>query len=138
VTIENGVSWDVLLSQLLLTANLVHSSLILFTLMMEALRSSQTSFHTRATRLNISEDYRLNICIVGNGFFSALSMKKLYNEIQQSLDNSPIVVRVVRLYSAWGYNWVTLFLGEVNVVTCCDSLKIEKVIYDNRERGTHF
>jgi hypothetical protein len=40
---------------LLVTAN-IPGSLILVTLMMEALRSSETSVLTRATRLHISED----------------------------------------------------------------------------------
>jgi hypothetical protein len=42
--------------QLLVTANVVYSSLILFTLIMEAVRSSETSVLTRATRRLIAED----------------------------------------------------------------------------------
>jgi hypothetical protein len=42
--------------RLLVTANVVTSSSILLTLMMEGLRSSENSVHTRTTRRNIPED----------------------------------------------------------------------------------
>jgi hypothetical protein len=42
--------------RLLLTANIVPSSPILVALIMEALRSSETSVLTRASRRNISEE----------------------------------------------------------------------------------
>jgi hypothetical protein len=41
---------------LLVTANVVPNSPILVTLMMEAIRSPETSFHTRATLRNIPEN----------------------------------------------------------------------------------
>jgi hypothetical protein len=63
VTMKNGVFWDVTLCsscknrrQLLVTANIVPSSPILVTLIIEALSSSETSVLTRATRYNTQED----------------------------------------------------------------------------------
>jgi hypothetical protein len=47
--------WNSVL-QLLVTANVVPSTLNLFTLMMVAIRSSETLFLTRATRRHIPED----------------------------------------------------------------------------------
>jgi hypothetical protein len=52
--------------RLLVTANVFRSSSILVTLIMEAIRSSETSVIARATRRNIPEDRVLNSHRRGN------------------------------------------------------------------------
>jgi hypothetical protein len=58
---KNVIFWDVTLRsvlQFLVTANIVPNSLILFTLMMEMIRSSETSVPTKAKRHHNPEDLR--------------------------------------------------------------------------------
>jgi hypothetical protein len=53
---KNALFWDVSsMLELLVIANSIAALLILFTLMMEAIRSSETPVLTRASRRHISE-----------------------------------------------------------------------------------
>jgi hypothetical protein len=58
VTVKNACRLHIML-QLLVTTNVAHSVLIIFTLMTEAIRPSETSALTRAIRRHIPEDGNL-------------------------------------------------------------------------------
>jgi hypothetical protein len=57
--------------QLLITANIVPSALILYTLMMEAIHFSEMLVLTRATQRRIPEDSILNmLCLVASSYIN--------------------------------------------------------------------
>jgi hypothetical protein len=67
--------------QLLVTANAVPSSPTLVSLMMETIRSSETSVPTRATRRNIPEDDVLNILFFSVTCFETIGSVRRADEL---------------------------------------------------------
>jgi hypothetical protein len=65
---KEAIEWDIIsqLLQLLVTVNFIPSSLIIFALIIEAIRSSETSVLARATRRHIPEDDILHSLCRGN------------------------------------------------------------------------
>jgi hypothetical protein len=84
---------------LLVTANVVPSSLILVTLMMEAIRSSETSVLIAATRPNIPEDGILHFYYFRINLYHVTAKKEFLLFFMQmfSLLYSVLVVLVVAI-----------------------------------------
>jgi hypothetical protein len=82
VNMKSGVFGDVMLCSMLwlpVTAN-IHSAPIFVTLIMEAIRSSETLALTRATRRNIQEDCILYgmLCLLKNQNLVCLQVKEKF------------------------------------------------------------
>jgi hypothetical protein len=95
--------WSVFLRSmlhLLVPANVVHSSLNIFTLLIEAICSCENSILTRATRLHIPEDGILQRVVLSESAFIRLLIKQLLHGdpcpcVSSSFDYHKLHVMVV-------------------------------------------
>jgi hypothetical protein len=96
--------------QLLVIANVFRSSLILFTLMMEAIRSSETVILSRATRHYIPEDNLLLVHFNFQNVFICTFIEIMFIMFTNRRSQCPSGIRLELSSSALLRSWIQILL----------------------------